>query len=243
MAGIVPDFETNRYEYDLTIPSSINNIEILAVPENPKSILEITGNNGLKQGLNLIEIKVISEDKMQEEIYKINVTKTENLELANTNLEILAIENNLLTPAFESNIIQYSTDISNDTTKLNIFAVPENEQGKIEITGNDNLKEGNNTITITVTAPNGISKREYKINAYKRNLKEEGQYKMEQDEQVEKLKQAYEIESLSSTNKEIISGKIKQKAKDNNYFSTIGTIILLIAIATIGIIYYRKKKR
>ena len=41
-----------------------------------------------------------SADKTQSKVYKIYVSKTNNLELANTNLETLAIENTLLNPPF-----------------------------------------------------------------------------------------------------------------------------------------------
>ena len=72
----------------------------------------------------------------------------DDLGFANTNLEILAIENYLIYPPFENSITEYTTQISNETEELNIFAVPENEQGKVEIYGNENLKEGNNIIIV-----------------------------------------------------------------------------------------------
>lgn len=236
--GMVPSFQTDVYDYDLTVENSVNDIEVLAVTENPNAQIKITGNNGLKQGVNTITIKTISEDKTQEKNYKIKVTKTPNLELANTNLEILAIENILLNPPFENSITKYNVQISNETTKLNIFAVPENEQGKVEIKGNDNLKEGNNVITITVTAPNGITKRDYIINAYKRNLEEEEKYKKEQEENKEKLEEAYEIEKTSMETKSESEENNKTK---NNYMiiSVIGIIAIIVAV--IGGIYYKKK--
>lgn len=195
---------------------------------------------GLKKGLNIIKIKVTSEDKTQNKEYTIQVTKTDNLESANTNLETLAIENTLLTPPFENRITQYNTQISNQITKLNILAIPENENSKIEIIGNDNLKEGNNQITIAVTATNGVSKRIYQINVYQRNKQEEEQYQKEQEENAEKLKQAYEIEKLSTIN-EGGNSKELQKKKNRTYIMT-GSIIVAITMIIIGIIYYKKRK-
>ena len=42
--GMVPNFQNDIYQYDLTIPGNINHIEVLAVPENPNSQVEVTGN-------------------------------------------------------------------------------------------------------------------------------------------------------------------------------------------------------
>lgn len=236
--GIVPSFEPNIYDYDLTVGNNINDIEVLAVAQNPNAKVEISGNTGLKQGINTINIKIISEDKTQERNYKIRVTKTSNPEIANTNLEILAIENVLLNPPFENNITQYNIQISNEITKLNIFAVPENEKGKVEIKGNDNLKEGNNLITITVTAPNGITKREYTINVYKRNLEEEEIYIKEEEENEQKLKEAYEMEKTSMENE----NNSEENAKPKNNYAVMGLVgIILVILAISGGIYYKKK--
>ena len=164
-------------------------------------------------------------------MYELRVTKTDNLESANTNLEILAIENYLLYPPFENSITQYTTQISNDTERLNIFAVPENEQGKVTITGNENLKEGNNLITVTSTAPNGITKRDYKITVYKRNIGEEQQYKKQQDELEQKLEEAYEVEKASTA----------QTSQNQNWYLPIGGVVLIVGIVIFLI--YKKNSR
>lgn len=61
--GLIPSFEKNIHQYYLTVPSNIQNIEVLAISENPKATIEITGNTNLQEGLNLITIQIISEDK------------------------------------------------------------------------------------------------------------------------------------------------------------------------------------
>lgn len=195
---------------------------------------------GLKQGLNLIKIKVTSQDKTIEKLYQIKVTKTDNIASANTNLEILAIENYLLNPPFDNSITQYKLEVSNDTTNLNVFAVSESEQGKVIISGNENLKEGNNNITVTVTAPNGITKREYKIIVYKRNISEEESYNKEQEEQKANLEEAYEMERTSANSEE----PLIIKANENNKYIIITIIsVSVIAVIIIGVVLYKKYKR
>lgn len=152
--GITPNFKKDTYEYYLTIPNDIRDIEVLAVSENPNANVEIGGNSDLKEGLNIINITVTSEDKTNQNTYTIQVTKTANLELANNNLEILAIENALLYPPFDYIETNYKTEISNELETINILAIPQNENAVVNIIGKDNLKIGNNLVTIVVTAPN-----------------------------------------------------------------------------------------
>lgn len=49
--GMVPSFEKDIYKYDLTVPNEINDIEVLAIPENPNAQLEVTGNTRFKTRL------------------------------------------------------------------------------------------------------------------------------------------------------------------------------------------------
>ena len=235
--GIVPTFAQDVKQYYLNIRNTINNVDVLAVAENPKSSIEITGNTNLKDGLNVISIKVVSEDKTQENIYNINVTKTANLDTANTNLETLAIENVLLNPPFDNTITHYDIEISNSTTQLNILAVPENENASTSISGNNDLKEGNNQIVISVTASNGFTKKDFIINAYKRNAQEEEQFINEQEMQQEKLEEAYEIEQTFK-----VEENISEEANNNKWYIIGGIIVTIIVISIIGIIYFKKKK-
>lgn len=235
--GIVPTFAQDVKQYYLNIRNTINNVDVLAVAENPKSSIKITGNTNLKDGLNVISIKVVSEDKTQENIYNINVTKTANLDTANTNLETLAIENVLLNPPFDNTITHYDIEISNLTTQLNILAVPENENASTSISGNNDLKEGNNQIVISVTASNGFTKKDFIINAYKRNVQEEEQFINEQEMQQEKLEEAYDIEQTSK-----LEENISEEANNNKWYIIGGIIGTIIVISIIGIIYFKKKK-
>ena len=43
--GLTPQFDKDIYEYYLTIPNTINDLEVLTVTENPDATVEITGTN------------------------------------------------------------------------------------------------------------------------------------------------------------------------------------------------------
>lgn len=240
--GMVPQFDKELQDYYLNIPNTIQNLEVLAISENSNAIVEITGNTDLKDGLNDIIIEVTSADKSQSKRYTIHVTKTANLELANTNLEILAVENVLLNPPFDTTITFYKVEVPNEQGSLNIFAVPENEKASVEINGKENLQEGNNLVTITVTASNGFTKRVYQLEAYRRNLEEEKAYQEEQLKRKENLENAYKIEQTSRDINDF------QKDVTNNqnrkyYGILVLSIIIGVIILGLVVVVWRKKKK
>lgn len=236
--GIVPNFKTDIYEYYLTVTNDVKEIEILSIPENQNATIQINGNENLIEGLNTIEINVISEDKTETKTYKIYVTKTNNVENANTNLETLAIENTLFYPNFQNDITSYTAEISEEIYNLNILAIPENENANVSIYGNDNLKEGNNTIKITITAPNGYTKKEITINIYKRNKEEEIKYDEEQKNMENKLEEAYEIEKVSSDE---TGQNVKENQKDKIKYNLYIPIIIILILSIFITIYIKNK--
>lgn len=235
--GLVPKFSATIYEYYLTVSNDITDIEITAISKNSNDNVEISGNKRLKQGLNIITISVTSEDKTKKTEYKIQVTKTANLELANTNLETLAIEDTLLYPPFDNAETNYKAEISENTEKLNILAIPQNEKAKVQIVGNDNLKVGKNIIEVTVTAVNGITKRKYQIEVYKRNEEQESEYSKEQEEMRLKLEEAYKIEKLSNNaNEENI-----EQPRNGRIGLWVGIIVVtLLVLAGVGFWYWKR---
>lgn len=240
--GLTPDFNKDIIEYYLTVPSSENNIEILALSENPNATIEITGNTNLKNGLNVIKALIISEDKTQQNTYTIYVTKTNDINMANTNLETLAIQDVLLTPPFNSNTTYYQTEIPYETEKLNILAIPENEKANVKIEGKENLKVGDNIIKINITAENGFTKKTFQINVHRRNQEEEIQHEKEENQNKEKLEEAYQIEK---TNAKIIEqqNKIEGKKPTVNIFiiTLIGLSLIILIIFLIKIIKAKSK--
>ena len=163
----------------------------------------------------------------------------------NTNLETLAIEDTLLYPPFMASQTSYTAEIGNAQTTVKLLAIPEQESAIVAIEGNENLQEGNNSITVRVTAPSG-AKKEYKIQVYKRNVEEEAAYEEEQAQMIEKVKEAYEIEKLSTSHaseKMPTEQKTEEEQKEK-YWQ--GFVIILIG-TMLGVGWYvlemRKKKK
>ena len=62
-----------------------------------------------------------------------------------------------LTPVFDKSVKEYTLNVANDVDKIEVTAATEDEKSKFEIAGNEELKVGENTILVTVTAEDGTT--------------------------------------------------------------------------------------
>lgn len=165
--GLNPAFSKSRTAYSLEVREDVNDIEVSASTEDKGATFYVSGNKGLAVGNNTINIVVTAADKKTKKTYKINVVKSNNPELSDASLQNLVVENIDLGVEFDKNITEYTcSEIEGDITKLNITAYATNSKAKVEILGNENLKIGENIITIKVTSESGLVTRDYvlKIN-------------------------------------------------------------------------------
>lgn len=237
--GISPDFNKDIKEYYFVADESITNLEVIAIPENSNSIVTVTGNTNLKMGKNIISIKVKSKDKSKLSEYIIYVTKTDNIDKANANLETLAIRQGTLIPEFETKITKYKIEIANNVDKLEVLAIPQKPNATVKILGNDKMKIGYNKIEIVVLAEDGIINKKYEIEVYKRNENEEAKKKKSQ---VEAQRISTALQKQYSNN--IITNKDNNNAvkKNENNMVLIGVIIVVVfcVIVIVFMKYYKK---
>ena len=70
----------------------------------------------------------------------------------------------MLEGEFKKDVTEYNVTLPVDTTKIKIFAEPEDDKASIKGAGEVNVIEGSNTILVTAVAENG-NEKQYKINA------------------------------------------------------------------------------
>lgn len=163
--GLTPDFDKDVTEYYLVVDLSVEQVKVTAKPVDTNAKVTVTGNKNLEEGENTITINVKAEDGTTKKYY-IYVTKIDDVEMANAELESLEIEGFNLYPSFKSNIYSYNLNIDESIENINITAIPQREKATVEIEGNTNLEEGENLIKIKVTAEDETTVRTYKINTY-----------------------------------------------------------------------------
>lgn len=81
---------------------------------------------------------------------------------SNSKLSSLQIVEGVISPEFSSSVTEYTISVPNEIEKLSISAVADDSKATVKITGNEELKVGDNNIELAVTAEDG-SKTTYKI--------------------------------------------------------------------------------
>ncbi len=79
-------------------------------------------------------------------------------------LASLSVAESTLSPAFLPTVYSYETHVSRDVTVADIAATAKDPTAQVMITGNDNLVIGDNPVTVKVSAQDGKTAVEYKIN-------------------------------------------------------------------------------
>lgn len=158
--GLDPEFDPETTSYTLNVGADVEKLEIKAAPNDEKATIEITGNESFVAGDNAVKITVTAQDGTTR-IYTINVKKSEAITLG---LSSLKINGYTLSPKFSSTVYEYKINILDpNVTKLDVSAVSNNENAKVEISGNTNLQKGENIVIITVTSQDGKDKAVYQI--------------------------------------------------------------------------------
>lgn len=165
---ISPEFSSDITEYTISLPNEIEKLSIAASPDHSKATFSINGNETLNVGENNIEIVVKAEDG-SETTYKILATRADK-DLSLAALSIYYInekgQNTALPiePTFSFDTYEYTLEkLSHEIKEIKIEAIANKENAKIEITGNEELKTGKNTIQIKVTLTKEDGQEEQKI--------------------------------------------------------------------------------
>ncbi|MBR0428018.1 MAG: cadherin-like beta sandwich domain-containing protein [Clostridia bacterium] len=175
-------FKSNVTTYNVTVSNDVEKITIYANAKNVKDTIVGSGNKSLKVGQNKCEIKVISEDKKTSKTYVINVTRKEkeeepeekpkedadedkdNNQKVFDGLKNIEIKEGNLSPNFSQDVYSYEVTAPSGTEKLDINTQTTSDDIEVEIAGNENLKQGENIITILVNNQKEDTTLTYQIN-------------------------------------------------------------------------------
>lgn len=228
--GLTPNFNKNKTSYAVTVGENVNDLKVTAVAEDSKSKVAISGNTGLKNGDNKIYITVTAQDGTKK-VYTITVTKTGDANKSNSYLQNLIVENATLSPEFSKEIFEYDCGtVGKSVETLKILAFGENENVKIDITGNDKLSEGDNKIIVKVTSEDGTTTKEYVITVKK-------------DSSIVEENNIEEINALQDTdNDNNFFNKLFKKIK-NNWLVCLMYIVILVQFIEIVYLYKNQNNK
>ena len=86
---------------------------------------------------------------------------------SNADLSAFEIVPGTLSPAFSPEVTSYETTVDTSVDQLSINALPADGGANVILSGNEGLQIGDNTITVTVTAADGQTRKEYTLLVHK----------------------------------------------------------------------------
>lgn len=186
-------FDKDVTVYTLTVPYDTESVILSGGLEDINSVVDGLIEYKLTEDKTVANITVTSESG-EKKVYTVYIIKEAKPVVtpvvyyysSNNYLKSLEIEGYEIT--FDKETLEYKIKVKSDVTSLDIKAIPESNKSRVEITGNEKFKKGNNTVTITVTAEDG-STRKYKITV---------------DKEAEKKGALTEIEDSSNTAEKIV---------------------------------------
>ncbi len=163
----VTDFDKDTLTYNVTYPQDKVSVEIAATPEDDRvKSISNTGTTVLDYGLNTVKLLVTAEDNTTTKEYTLNITRTKK---DNANLSDLKVDN-VQVPGFAADKLVYDLDdVGYTKSSVNITYTKADGDATVTGDGTRNLSVGDNELVVTVTAQNGTTTKEYKINIHRKN--------------------------------------------------------------------------
>ena len=230
--GIRPNdftgFKPGTTTYNVTVPEDVESVEVYATASDSKATISGTGRKTLQNGANALNVVVTAEDGTTK-TYTINVTREgtqeEQEEAETSEEEITEVKNGLsnitigdleLSPSFKTDVYEYTVKYIGEDTSLDIQTVATDPSYTVEILGNEELQEGENTITILVSDSEGNNVATYQITVNKSLVDEEALAKEKEE---------------------------RQKQEQMRMLAIAGGIVALIVIIIIIIVIKRRRNR
>lgn len=201
-----PEFNKNTINYYVIIPAGVTSLDIEAEPEVEGAIVRVSGNTKLTKKENTIRVRVTAIDGTSR-TYTITASREPEVNLKLSSLQIEGVN---LDQTFDESTYYYTSKLEDtELEKLNVTAVANDPNAKIEIIGADKLENGRNLINVVVE--NDEETTIYQIDL---DVQKKGEKAKEADNIITRIRKIMEYATIG-------------------IFSLIGIIILAIIITII----------
>lgn len=150
--NIQPAFKKSQLEYNLTVPTEVSEIEIVASKYDVTQTVTGIGKKQLKYGLNKFKVVVTAQNK-DSRTYEITITRTDN-RTGDLTLKTLQVSGTDI--KVEPNKTEYEATVSRSVEKILISARTNDPMATLTGTGQKELQIGQNKFEILVESANGL---------------------------------------------------------------------------------------
>jgi len=163
-----PAFAANITEYTVHVANDVTTITMIGEINHEGAILagNVTGKE-LVVGENTITIIVTAENGATTKTYTVTVFRADSDDVTlsdDATLKSLTTSRGVLSPAFSATVMEYEISVAIDVTTITITGEA-NHEGAM-LAGNvtdETLVVGRNSVSITVTAEDGVSTKTYTV--------------------------------------------------------------------------------
>lgn len=184
VGSLNPAFVDTTYNYVDSVSNATKTITLTPTATDTTATITVngvpvvsgtaSGQIPLAVGPNIITTVVTAQDGVTTDTYIVNVIRAPS---SNANLIDLTVSKGTLTPAFNSGITAYADTVSNSTTSITATATDADSTATITINGMPTasgtpsnaipLAVGDNTITVVITAQDGVTTHTYTVIVYR----------------------------------------------------------------------------
>jgi gliding motility-associated-like protein len=187
---LTPVFSPATLNYNISVNNSISTITITPTTSDVNATLTVNGKAQaqgitslpitLNLGNNTIKTVVTAQDGTTKSSYTLTVNRSApTAASSNATLANLVLSSGSLSPAFTSGAVNYTASVTNNISKITVTPTTSNGKATVKVNGTAvtsgsasaslPLNVGNNTITMVVTAQDGITTQSYVILVNRQN--------------------------------------------------------------------------
>jgi hypothetical protein len=159
-----PTFDEDTLTYVSSVTNDVKSTIVAAATNDETATISADdlGSKPLSVGKNIITVTVTAEDGSTKKEYTVEVTRAAS---SDATLSDLTLSGVTLSPTFTSGTLAYTANVANDVKSTTVSAATNDETATISADdlGSKSLSVGKNIITVTVTAEDGITKKEYTV--------------------------------------------------------------------------------
>lgn len=162
---LAPTFGADITEYAVTVPFSIDKLEVKAAAADSKAKVSVDSPS-LVVGENTVTVTVTAESGAKQ-TYTIKVTREQDpnyVPADNALLSGITVEGYVISPFFDPAVTEYIVWLPYETERISVSGTPADSKAKVEVRGGDVLLVGADTpVRLICTAENGSTTLVYTV--------------------------------------------------------------------------------
>ncbi|MDG1745195.1 MAG: cadherin-like beta sandwich domain-containing protein, partial [Planktomarina sp.] len=169
--SLSPSFASGTLAYTASVANTVSTVTVTPTTNDANATVTVNGNPAatpvpLAVVANTVTIQVTAQDGVTTQSYTVAVTRATLS--SDATLSALTLSSGSLSPSFASGTLAYTAAVANSTSSLLVTPTTNDANATVTVNGNPAttpvpLTVGANTVTILVTAQDGVTTQSYTL--------------------------------------------------------------------------------